>query len=90
MRRTQAQKARQDARNGRGQYTKNRCYGCGKAAPMNYYSHPLTDTTDVNGENWADIALMLCGKCSSATQRLETVAEFRNYQKSCYGRRTKA
>jgi hypothetical protein len=91
MSKTQAQKARQDARNQRGQYKKNPCQGCGKAAPIeDYYSHPLTDTMDATGENWADIALVLCGKCSAATQKLETVAEFRNYQRLRYGRRTKA
>jgi hypothetical protein len=80
MVRTHAQRERQNHRNRDGRYnTLNPCDGCGKSSGAEYFSHPLTDTVDQHGENWADTALVLCPKCSTATQDMSLVSEFRAY-----------
>jgi hypothetical protein len=57
-----------------GRFAKlNPCYGCGKSAGKDYYSHPLTD----NG--WGDMALVLCEKCGSATQHMWHPLDFIAY-----------
>ena len=64
--RTPAQRERQDSqhRDG-GKYAKvNPCYLCGKSAGVNYSSDRRTDTTDSAGNDWGDIALVLCARCA--------------------------
>lgn len=53
----------------------NPCYACGKSAGVDYHSHRLTDT----GE-WHDLALVLCAKCSDATEHMNTPDEFLKYK----------
>ena len=78
---TQAQGLRADARDDRtGRFIKNPCSCCGRAAPMDYCSHNMTDETDANGEQWRDIALVLCNRCAKATDSFKLVAEYRAYQ----------
>lgn len=73
--RSQAQRERQTHRK-KGRYAKvNPCYACGKSAGVNYFSHPLTDC-----EDWGDAALVLCRKCSDATQDMTKVEEFYKYK----------
>lgn len=81
---SEAQRERQRNRDTTtGKYVKNPCQGCGLAAPVfNYFSHFLTDQTDCNGENWGDKALVLCKRCSDATEDFKTVKEFRAFQEN--------
>ena len=73
---TPKQAERQNHRNG-GQYAKvNPCDGCGRSAGVEYCSHPLTDCTGDDGEDWADTALVLCGRCANATVNMRNVSEF--------------
>ncbi len=61
----------------RGRYAKvNPCYVCGKSAGVDYFSHPMTDQTDANGQHWGDLALCLCAACLRATEHMTTVEEF--------------
>jgi hypothetical protein len=58
-----------------GRYAKvNPCYGCGKSAGVDYYSHHLTDTG-----NWDDAAICLCLKCCNETADMTDVEEFYAY-----------
>jgi hypothetical protein len=65
-----------------GRYRKGyTCYGCGKSAGVDYFSHSLTDTGD-----WGDLALILCRKCAKATSKMTDPKEFIAYQKKHGGR----
>lgn len=76
---TDKQRARQGFRNA-GKYAKvNPCYVCGKSAGVDYFSHPMTDRTDANGQHWSDLAICLCGKCYRATEKMTLVAEYLTY-----------
>jgi hypothetical protein len=78
--RTWKQAERQKGRVSDGRYAKvNPCYACEKSAGVDYCSHPLTDRDGSDGENWNDTALVLCGKCASATEKFTTVSQFREY-----------
>ena len=80
---TEKQEARQTLRNRAGRYKTNPCYGCGKGAPiLTYGSHPMTDTKGPDGENWADVALVLCDRCGKETAEMKNVSEFVAYQKA--------
>lgn len=74
--RSRAQRQRQDRdyREG-GKYAKvNPCYACDKSAGVDYFSHHLTDTGA-----WNDIALVLCKRCSKATDHMTDVEDFKAY-----------
>jgi hypothetical protein len=75
---TPAQRERQtDEYRKNGKYAKvNPCQGCGKSAGVNYFSHRMTDNM-----GWGDSALVLCKKCSYATDDIQDVKEFYAYQK---------
>ncbi len=71
----------QTRRRRNGQYDFGpRCYACNKLAGEDYCSHPFTDSVDSDGEQWGDIALVLCGRCADATLHMNTVAEFEAYR----------
>lgn len=72
-RQAQAYKQKENGKGGR--FAKlNPCYGCGKSAGENYFSHGLTDT----GE-WADLALVLCERCATATESMTNPLDFVAY-----------
>jgi hypothetical protein len=82
--RTRAQKAAQadeQKREGtKGRFGKlNPCYGCGKSAGVNYFSHPSTDTISPKGIGWGDLGLCLCPKCAEATNDMVEPVEFATY-----------
>ena len=86
--RSELQQERQKHRD-HGRYAKvNPCYGCGKSAGVDYFSHPLTDCNGSDGKDWGDVALCLCGKCMTATQNMTSVDEFIAYAKTRGGMRT--
>jgi hypothetical protein len=61
---TWRQDAQQRNRTTRGRYDDGpKCNRCGKSAGHDYYSDRRTDTTDSAGNQWADIALVLCHRC---------------------------
>ena len=64
--RTRNQVRRQDNEHREnGRYAKvNPCNLCGKSAGQDYNSDRRTDTTDSEGVDWGDIALVLCAKCA--------------------------
>jgi len=64
--RTKNQIRRQDSEHREnGRYAKvNPCYLCGKSAGQDYCSDRRTDMIDSAGNNWGDIALVLCAKCA--------------------------
>lgn len=64
--------AYEQKRNGKaGRFGKlNPCYGCGKSAGDNYYSHPLTDM------GFEDLGLCLCKKCGETTSDMLDPLEF--------------
>ncbi|MDE2103297.1 MAG: hypothetical protein KGL39_39015 [Patescibacteria group bacterium] len=58
---TAAQQTRQRHRTTNGRYTLvDPCYMCGKSGAEWSFN---ADTTDVLGNNWADLALWLCRDC---------------------------
>jgi hypothetical protein len=76
--RSQAQVERQKNHfRDKGKYSEvNKCYGCGKSAGVNYFSHPLTDTGD-----WGDEALVLCEKCADETYYFTEVEKFLEFKR---------
>lgn len=65
----------QKERGSSGRFGKlNPCYGCGKSAGQDYFSHPLT-----GGVLWADLALVLCERCAEATERMFDPRDFVAY-----------
>jgi hypothetical protein len=54
--------------------------GCGRSVNVqgDYFSHPLTDCDDREGQNFSDIAIALCKQCGKVAQRpeLQTVREW--------------
>lgn len=83
--RTRNQIRRQDNENREnGRYAKvNPCNLCDKSTGQDYYSDRRTDTVDSQGNNWGDIALVLCGKCARKLDKMadaEAYALLRNAQ----------
>ena len=80
--RTRNQIRRQDNENREnGRYAKvNPCMLCGKSAGQDYYSDRRTDTVDSAGNNWGDIALVLCAKCS---RKLDAMSDVEAYALLC-------
>lgn len=75
--RSEYQRERQEFRGNDGRYeVTDPCQGCGKPAPVNYFSHHKTDS-----DGWGCIALILCAKCSKATDQMEKPEEFLAYAK---------
>ena len=74
---TPKQEARQDARGEDGQYVEvNRCQVCTAVVGDDYCSHPLTDCYGSDGADWGDIAICLCEKCLTRTERFTAVSQF--------------
>ena len=79
---TDAQIRRQRHRD-HGKYAQvNPCYGCGKSAGEDYFSHPLSDQNGSDGKPWDDVALCLCLNCYNATKNMTRVDEFIAFSKA--------
>lgn len=69
--RTEAQQNRQKYRGRDGRYAETyHCYLCNKVVGEDYFSDRRTDTTDLEGNDWGDVALCLCERCSKGLDRL--------------------
>lgn len=58
-----AKRLRQSHRERGGRYRANKCYACGKSAPMDYCSDRRTDSV-IEGVEIADTLLVLCDRCA--------------------------
>jgi len=75
----------------RGRYARvNPCYVCGRSAGVDYLSHPLTDTLDVEGVGFGDLGLCLCPRCEKATREITTVRAFLEHMQAVMGDRCPA
>jgi hypothetical protein len=73
----------QDRNKESGRFSKGpQCYACNRPAGHDYCSHPMSDCDDPDGQNWGDMALVLCKDCEIATHSMTRVQEFLDYQKA--------
>ena len=75
--------ARRQRIRGHGKYDPYpKCYGCGTpVAQDSYYSHPMTDRSGPDNQDWGDTALLLCETCLKATEGFRSVSQFKAFQK---------
>ena len=55
----------------------NRCQGCtAQLQEAEVHSHPLTDCYGSDGAHWDDVAICLCEKCLTKTEKFTAVSQF--------------